>query len=193
MCFKCKFCGKELKTESGFKKHSCKYIKRFLDEKSKISYELFLRFLQYNKLAKSIHTDFESYITSKYYNDFHNLVLKFLDLGVSMQDRLNDYFEYCLRCNIPSRNWCKDDFYLIYISDYLFKEDKSIAIARTEKYVKENNIDFNTISENKFYILLKFGLISPYYIIKYGIDVNNLLGKDLQDTIKYIIKQCRIK
>lgn len=141
---------------------------------------------------KQLKTDFDSYIMNKYYNDFHNLILKFAEYEENGIKELwfDKFYEYCLTCNALSKNWCKDSFFEGFISDYIFKEDKNTAIKRSEEYIKTNNINFNNISENMLYILLKFGLVSPYYIKDKKINVKELLGLDLQENIKYIIKLC---
>ena len=69
--FKCHCCGKEFKTEAGFKKHFCKYQQRFVTIEENNWFPLWIQFKKIFKLSKKKDTNKEYYDFThfRYYND----------------------------------------------------------------------------------------------------------------------------
>ena len=178
---KCKYCNKEFKSETNFKKHSCEKMKRFYSL-NHIELSFFKNFQKLKKEETEIEIMFR-YIHSKYYKQIHDLSIWCKDMNVIDP---TEYFIFLLRNNIHAKKWANEDTLKTFLYDYLRQELPIIAIQRSKEYLDKNNLNLDNISSPRLYLALKNGFISIKYLKHVGFDYNKVL--DLKETEKNVLK-----
>ena len=179
--YQCIFCGKKYKKEKSFQKHSCIQLQRFMYCKEK-------DYLKYWKMFKTVYkinykenpdNMYYDMINSKIYND----IISFFDwCEFNKIKDVKEYMEFTKLKNIPSKMWKSNNTYTQYIKYKVQTEHPLIAKERTEKFLKENNVSLNNISQNFLYFSILNGDISCKYLKNIGFDVRSVLdSKQLQD------------
>lgn len=172
--FKCNYCGKSYKTERGFTNHKCEYKNRYESLINNDYFSIWLAFKTINRLVvnKDIEKEKRAFITSAQYKQF----VEFSEWCKNIE-MLNvvSYLEYLNKFNIPLKLWCTDKTYRAFLETYITNELNSIAIDRCEKYLSENGLNINTISQNRLYILMLSGKISKKYLNHVGFNYKTYL------------------
>lgn len=187
--YKCLFCNKEFKTENGFNKHNCEKKKRY-DNLHPLGYSSFLLYYNFSKipLPKNDNDKKMKFINSKLYKQF-----------VSFGDWLNenfilDYVEYIkyLCYNMININeWKTEKCYRSFLYQYLKKEPEGNALYRSEQYLKNNNIELNTISQGRLQLALWTGQISIKYLKQQKFDYLTYLdgiSADEKNKLKFFLE-----
>jgi hypothetical protein len=182
---KCQFCKKEFKTQSGYDKHMCVKKSRYVN----FNVLAFYVWKSWNKLVHlKLSTDDEKnkirFIGCKEYLIFE----KFASYLNEIQPYdCYDYLEYLVKHNIKPNKWCSSDYFHKWVIDYDQRENKNLGIIRSKKYMENNNLDIQTVSESRLFNLLWNGRISPYYIDYIDRNIFFKLGDDLLKKLEPII------
>lgn len=169
MIYKCSYCGKTYKTEKGFSNHKCEYKDRYESLSTKDYFTLWLTFKTINRLSvnKDIEKEKRAFITSAQYKQFVNFSEWCQNVGMI---NVVSYFQYLKQFVIPLKFWCNDTTYRNFLDSYINSELTSIAIDRSELYLKNNNLNIESISSNRLYLLLLSGQVSKKYLNHIGFD-----------------------
>lgn len=187
---KCQFCNKDFKTQTGFDKHMC--LKKS-------------RYVNFNTLAYYVWKSWNKLVKIKISNDEEKNKLRFINSNeykvfekfAGYLNEINpcdcyDYLEYLVKHNILPNKWCSSDYFHKWVIDYDSREDKNLGILRSKKYIENNGLDINTISESRLFNLLWNGRISPWYIDyidrKIFFKLNDDLFKKLEKIIEIVVK-----
>ena len=184
--FKCKFCGKEYKSEKTFMKHKCAKMKRFMYvvNHNYLNYWRELKTAYNIKYKEDRENPYYDMINSKLYNQIIVLFDWCAEMGIS---HIKDYCEYTKRMNIPISLWCKALTYHKYLQEMLASEHPLLAKERSEKFLKDNNVSLDTITQNFLYFSLLNGSISNKYLKSKGFDVKKFLdNKQISDLRDFL-------
>jgi len=182
--YKCHCCGKELKTEAGFKKHFCKFQQRFIEVETNNWYPYWLLFKTvFNiKTKKDTTKEYYDFIHSPFYKD----ISAFFSWATSSQILdMRSYMKYLRENRHPIKTWCNDILYKDYLKKYIANELPLIAIDRSKKYLKDNNI--NELSQNTLYFGILSGNISNKYLKSINIDSKNILDAKQYNDVKDLL------
>ena len=185
MTYACPFCSKEYKSEKLFKKHTCKQMERFdyCSKKNYLKHWDILKTIYKIKYKKNyFNNPYFDLINSKVYNQ----AIKFFDFCelYNIED-IRPYLEYANLMHIPLYMCNNNQTYSNFIKWRNVNEHPLLAKERTEKYLSDNNISLNTISQNRLYFGILSGNISSKYLKNIGFDVTKILdNKQLQDISK---------
>lgn len=180
--FKCHCCGKVFKTEAGFNKHFCEYMKRFVEIEQNGWYQYWLKFktIYRVRVKRNTNDEYYSFLHSPFYESFakfmrHLQSNEIIDYGA--------FLEYTLKMNIPIKDWCNPMVYRNFVSDYIHNELNSLAIERSKKYLVDNNLNIENITSNRLYFSILSGMINNKYLKSIGVDVSKILDpKQLNDV-----------
>lgn len=183
---KCQFCKKEFKTEKGFQKHTCLKKERY----ENFNVLAFRLWLHWNRLCRlRVSKDEEKnkmrFISSKEYNHFEKFTGYLIELNPI---NAYDYVNWLVKNNIKIYNWYTPDVYHEWVVQYLKSENEISACKRSEMFLDQQCIDINNISENRLFLYLYYGKVSPYYIKKIDKKIFLKLGDDLLAKLYDIIK-----
>lgn len=181
MVYKCQYCGKTYKTEKGFSNHKCEYKDRYESLSTQDYFALWLAFKTVNKLSvnKDVEREKMAFISSSHYKQF--VIFSQWCHSIGMLDAVA-YFEYLKKYNIPYKLWCSDGSYRKYLILYINSELQPLAIDRSKKFLQDNNLDINTISSNRLYLLMLSGRISKKYLNSINFNYRMYLDRgQLQD------------
>ena len=186
MVFKCHCCGKEFKTEGGFKKHFCKYQQRFITIEENNWYPLWIQFKRIFKMSmkKDTNKEYYEFTHFKFYND---LTAFFSWIKISSIIDVNEYMDYLKRHRHPIKNWCNDLTYKAFIKEFIVSELPAIAIDRSKKYLKDNNLDITSITQNNLYFGILSGNISNKFLTHIGIDARKILDAGQYNDVKDLL------
>lgn len=182
----CKFCKKEFKTETGFKKHTCIKKQRY-ENFNILAFKLWIEWHKFTKLKtnKDEEKNKLRFIGSKEYLHF----VKFTNYLIELNPvNAYEYVKWLVQHNIKLTNWANSTFYHKWVIDYLKNENVIVACKRSEMFLAQENVDINQISENRLYLYLYYGKISPHYIKKIDINILLKLGDDLIKNLKDILQ-----
>lgn len=181
----CQFCKKEFKTETGFQKHICTKKERY-ENFNILAFKLWLQWHKFSKLkvGKNEEKNKLRFIGSKEYLHF----VKFTNYLIELNPiNAYEYVKWLVQHNVKINNWTNTIYYHQWIIEYLKNENEIAACKRSEMFLAQENVDINQISENRLYLYLYYGKISPYYIKKIGKKILLILGDDLLLKLKDII------
>lgn len=184
--YKCHCCGKELKTEAGFKKHFCKFQQRFIEIETNNWYPLWLKFKTIFKIKtlKNTNKEYFSFIHSPIYT---NIINFFKWANSSNIIDVSSYMQYLKDKQYPIKDWCNDNLYREYLKKYLTDELPMIAVDRAKTYLKNNNTDIKTISPNNLYFSILSGNISNKYLKYANINVKDILDNGQYNDVKDLL------
>ena len=184
--FKCHCCGKVFKTETGFNKHFCSYMKRFVEIEQNGWYQYWLKFKTVYKIKvkKTQNEEYYVFIHSPFYESF----VKFMNYvrTIEMID-YSSFLEYTKKKNIPIKDWCNPSVYKCFVSDYIHSELESLAIDRSKKYLADNNLNIENITQNRLYFSILSGMINNKYLKSIGIDVRKILDPSQLNDVKDLL------
>lgn len=161
--YKCKFCNKVFKTESGYNKHTCGSKERYdnLDQTVYHLYKLYMTVAKI-KLSKDDEQNKLKFVKSPaIYDGF----VKFYEFASKVYiPNISDFFTFVSIFNIPIKSWNLPFFYHRFMEWYVNRETDKMSILRSAVFIKENNIDLNTLDGNLLFNLLYYGKITKKYL-----------------------------
>lgn len=168
---KCKWCGKEFKSEKTLAVHMCVKKRRFADKDMshiRLSHRAFQMFYELNTSAKEPKS-IEDFIMSPYYESF-------VKYGRACQ--VNEWLapekftEWLIKNGVKLKQWVSDAQYDKFLKQYVRKEPGLKALERTIIYLaewsKDNNLPFQTyfteVSPSRAVFDLRAGKVSPWVL-----------------------------
>lgn len=218
--YQCKYCDQIYKRESLYRKHNCKYKKRYEEDiktiYGQLSYQLYQEWL----IAKygAYHGDIDTFIKSKYYISFNKFAV-FVQ-KIKLND-VTEYINYMVSLNIPVTLWYNITIYSEYLKLYekntpiikqikcsikfLFKlaDEYNCDIANIFDYVYFNDI-YDLVIQRKLSLVLLFKSKKFHnFVASLSIEQQNLFEKIIDfkyyktllsnKKINSIVSQCVIE
>lgn len=181
--FKCQYCGKAFVRESTLASHMCEQKRRHMQKGEKgvqFGFHAYLKFYQFTQ-AKNITRNYEDFAKSPYYTAFVKFGRHIQAIDAVAPER---YIEWIIKANKKLDYWCKDEFYVEYLSGYIKTENTQDALERSivemGTWAEQNNSRvcdfFRYANTNRITQLVTNGRISPWaiYCSDSGIE---MLGK----------------
>ena len=170
--YTCEYCGKEYKRHSLFVKHHCEQKERILTLSQKNAFKY--AFNAFNELMAILYKPKKSEIDfarSKFFKGLYawgEMMEEYFLGGIHLE-----YCRYLLRQRVPLRNWCQELELKKFLSFYLIRENKNIAVSRSYDYIvewcKKNNNDimdyFSPHRANAVINDFRMGRINPWVLI----------------------------
>lgn len=133
---KCKYCEKTFRRESSLAVHLCEPKRRWQQEKEtgvQLGLRAYLRFYEITQGSARMKS-YEDFVASPYYNAFvkwgrHMVAIR----GVNPPA----FLEWLLKHMKKIDQWCKDDFYVEYLHEYLRREAVQDALERALKQMQD--------------------------------------------------------
>lgn len=127
--YKCRYCEKPFRKESTLAVHLCESKRRWQQEKEtgvQLGLKAYLRFYEITQGSARMKS-YEDFVTSPYYNAFvkwgrHMVAIR----GVNP----TAFLEWLLKNNKKIDHWCRDEFYVTYLHEYLRREAVQDALER---------------------------------------------------------------
>lgn len=134
--YKCKYCEKTFRRESSLAVHLCEPKRRWQQEKEtgvQLGLRAYLRFYEITQGSARMKS-YEDFVASPYYNAFvkwgrHMVAIR----GVNPPA----FLEWLLKHMKKIDHWCKDDFYVEYLHEYLRREAVQDALERALKQMQD--------------------------------------------------------
>lgn len=129
--YSCKYCFRSFVKESTLLAHMCESKRRWEQQYDKNvqlglqAYLIFFKDTQPNSGRKLTYADF---VKSNYYNAFVKFGRFLIDYKVINTKR---YIEYVIKSKFKLDHWCKEKYYLDWLSKYLKKEHWEDALSRS--------------------------------------------------------------
>lgn len=169
--FECTFCGKEFVRENSLLNHACRNKIRFFDKDlphARIAfhaYSTFYRVAQNQLKPKTV----DEFIKSNYYLDFIKFGRYIVDNNIMYPEI---FTEFCIRKNVPLRDWCNSSVYEVYLRHLTKNEEPENGIERTIMLMKQwsdetgynYNDFFRKIESTRFVNYIRQGRISPWLL-----------------------------
>ena len=193
---KCKWCGKEFRSESTLAVHMCVKKRRWTDREMshiRLSHRAFQMFYELNTSAKQPKS-MEDFIMSPYYEAF-------VKYGRACQ--VNEwlepekYTEWLITKGVKLKQWTSDKSYNTYIQDFVRKETGLRALERTvvylSKWSEETDNDwqsyFELVSPSRAVHDIRSAKISPWviYLSKTGDELLKKFNDEQVEMIKDFI------
>ena len=174
MIYKCKFCNKVFKTESGLNKHCCDTKTRY-DNLNPVVFHLYKLYMTIAriKLNKDDEENKMKFVKSKVMYDEFN---KFYEFALKVYiPNISDFFKFMSLFNIPIKTWQTMNNYHRFMEWFVQKEADEMAILRSALFLKENKIDLDKLDGNSIFNLLYYGKISKKYLKHNNINVSDKL------------------
>lgn len=168
--FDCEYCGASFAREETIMRHTCVRGEREREKTSKKSiaaFRLYTAFMKRKSNKRVI--DWEDFVTSKFYNDFHRVGSFMIEQDVIAPLLLTNYY---IDSGLPIRDWATQATYQKYLTHLLRTETPTSAIDRNinlmVKWAEENGenwVDFfDKVSPNRAVVWLQSGRLSPWLI-----------------------------
>lgn len=127
--YKCRYCEKEFRKESSLAVHLCEQKRRWQQEREvavQLGLRAYLKFYEMTQGSAKLKS-YENFVTSPYYQAFvkwgrHMVAIR----GINPPA----FLEWLLKNNKKIDHWCKDEFYVEYLHEYLRREAVSDALER---------------------------------------------------------------
>ena len=177
--FKCEFCGKEFKTESGFQKHCCEKKRRY-NEFDEVAFRIWsiIGSVFNVRYPKNITTDG---IKKMFINDkSYKAIIMFAHWAVDTGELdIVSYLKFLKHNVVPMKQWSQSRVYNAWLIQFLKNEPLSMATKRAEDYLEGLGLTLETISQNRLYLAIKYGIISVKYLKSKDFDIKGAL-EDVQ-------------
>jgi len=190
--YTCQYCGKGYVKESTLSSHLCEPKRRHQQRSEKgvvIGFQAYQRFFQHTQNSLKTKT-YEEFAKSPYYGAFVKFGRYVHNLNAVKPER---FVEWIVRSNKKLDRWCRDEYYLEYLQDYIRKENPQDALERTvltaSKWAEETGSQVNHYflyaSTNRIVQSITNGRISPWaiYCSKSGVE---MLEKLNEEQIVYV-------
>lgn len=134
--YKCRYCEKEFRKESSLAVHLCEQKRRWQQEKEvavQLGLKAYLRFYEITQGSAKLKS-YADFATSPYYNAFvkwgrHMVAIR----GVNP----TAFLEWLLKNNKKIDHWCRDEYYVTYLHEYLRREAVQDALERALKEMQD--------------------------------------------------------
>ena len=73
------------------------------------------------------------------------------------------------------KDWSSSNTYKSWLYQYLKDEPETTSIKRSEDYLNQNGVTLDTISSNRLYLAIRYGLITNKYLKSKNFDVKSHL------------------
>lgn len=170
----CKYCGKEFRRESTLAAHLCEPKRRWQQEKEtgvQLGLKAYLRFYEMTQ-GSARNKSYEDFVTSPYYGAFVKWGRN--QVGIRSVNPAN-YLEWLLKNNKKIDQWCKEDFYVEWLHEYLRREAVQDALERALKEMQDyadDNDDlkggfkdyFRYGNSNRVVYHITTGRVSPWVV-----------------------------
>jgi len=134
--YKCRYCEREFRKESSLAVHLCEPKRRWQQEKEtgvQLGLRAYLRFYEITQGSAKLKS-YEDFVTSSYYNAFVKWGRHLVGIrGINPPA----FLEWLLKNNKKIDQWCKDDFYVTYLHEYLRREAVQDALERALKEMQD--------------------------------------------------------
>jgi hypothetical protein len=153
--FKCRYCEKQFAKESTLAVHLCEQKRRWQQEKEvavQLGLKAYLKFYEMTQGSARLKS-YENFVTSPYYNAFvkwgrHMVAIR----GINPPA----FLEWLLKNNKKIDQWCKDEFYVTYLHEWLRREAVQDALERALNEM-QNYADDHPELKNGFSDYFKYG------------------------------------
>ena len=189
---KCKWCGKEFRSESTLAVHMCVKKRRWADRDMshiRLGHRAFQMFYELNTSAKEPKS-MEDFIMSQYYEAFVKFGRSCMTNEWLQPEK---YTEWLIKNGVKLKQWTSDRQYDKFVKDYVRKEPGLKALERTivylAKWSEENDKDLQTyfkeVSPSRAVHDIRAAKISPWviYLSQTG---NDLLARFNDEQVKMI-------
>lgn len=176
--YKCKYCEKDFRRESTLAAHLCEPKRRWQQEKEtgvQLGLRAYLRFYEITQGSAKLKS-YEDFVASPYYNAFvkwgrHMVAIR----GVNPPA----FLEWLLKNNKKIDQWCKDEFYVTYLHEYLRREAVQDALERALKEMQDYADEheelkggfkdyFRYANANRVCYHISTGRVSPWIVYNCG-------------------------
>jgi hypothetical protein len=134
--YKCRYCEREFRKESSLAVHLCEPKRRWQQEKEtgvQLGLRAYLRFYEITQGSAKLKS-YQDFVTSSYYNAFVKWGRHMVGIrGINPPA----FLEWLLKNNKKIDQWCKDDFYVTYLHEYLRREAVQDALERALKEMQD--------------------------------------------------------
>ena len=184
--YKCRYCEKSFAKESTLAVHLCEQKRRWQQEREvgvQLGLKAYLKFYEMTQGSAKLKS-YENFVTSPYYNAFvkwgrHMVAIR----GVNP----TAFLEWLLKNNKKIDHWCKDEFYVAYLHEWLKREAVQDALERGLKEMQSYADDhlelkngfsdyFRYGNTNRILHHIATGRVSPWIVFNCGSGVAFLEG-----------------
>jgi hypothetical protein len=184
--YKCRYCEKAFAKESTLAVHLCEQKRRWQQEREvgvQLGLKAYLKFYEMTQGSAKLKS-YENFVTSPYYNAFvkwgrHMVAIR----GVNP----TAFLEWLLKNNKKIDHWCKDEFYVAYLHEWLKREAVQDALERGLKEMQAYADDhlelkngfsdyFRYGNTNRILHHIATGRVSPWIVFNCGSGVAFLEG-----------------
>ena len=178
MSYKCRYCEKEFRKESSLAVHLCEPKRRWQQEKEtgvQLGLRAYLRFYEITQGSARMKS-YEDFVASPYYNAFVKWGRHMVGIrGINPPA----FLEWLLKNNKKIDQWCRDEFYVTYLHEYLRREAVQDALERALKEMQDYADEheelkggfrdyFRYANANRICHHISTGRISPWIVYNCG-------------------------
>ena len=188
--YKCRYCEKSFRKESSLAVHLCEQKRRFQQEKEvpvQLGLKAYLRFYEITQGSAKLKS-YEDFARSPYYNAFVKWGRHMVGIrGINP----TAFLEWLLKNNKKIDYWCKDEFYVTYLHEYLRREAVQDALERALKEMQDYADDhlelkngfsdyFRYGNSNRVVHHIATGRVSPWVVFNCtsGVEFLDTLGEE---------------
>jgi hypothetical protein len=172
--YKCRYCTKEFRKESSLAVHLCEPKRRWQQEREvgvQLGLKAYLRFYEITQGSARLKS-YEDFVTSPYYNAFVKWGRHMVGIrGINP----SAFLEWLLKNNKKIDHWCRDEFYVTYLHEYIRREAVQDALERALKEMQDYADDhpdlkngftdyFRYGNSNRICYHISTGRISPWIV-----------------------------
>ena len=197
--YKCRYCEKDFRKESTLAVHLCESKRRWQQEKEvgvQLGLKAYLRFYEITQGSAKMKS-YVDFVSSPYYNAFVKWGRHMVGIrGVNP----TQFLEWLLKNNKKIDQWCKDEFYVTYLHEYLRREAVQDALERALKEMQDYADDhpelkngfsdyFRYGNSNRVVHHITTGRVSPWILFNCtsGVEfLDDLLEEQIQLVLPWI-------
>ena len=194
--YKCRYCEKSFAKESTLAVHLCEQKRRWQQEREvgvQLGLKAYLKFYEMTQGSAKLKS-YENFVTSPYYGAFvkwgrHMVAIR----GINP----TGFLDWLLKNNKKIDHWCKDEFYVSYLHEWLRREAVQDALERAlnemQNYADDHPELKNGFSDyfrygnsNRVVHHIATGRISPWVVFNCGSGVLFLEGLSEEQVVMII-------
>ena len=153
--YKCRYCEKSFAKESTLAVHLCEQKRRWQQEREvgvQLGLKAYLKFYEMTQGSAKLKS-YENFVTSPYYGAFvkwgrHMVAIR----GINP----TGFLDWLLKNNKKIDHWCKDEFYVSYLHEWLRREAVQDALERALNEM-QNYADDHPELKNGFSDYFRYG------------------------------------
>ena len=183
--YKCRYCEKSFAKESTLAVHLCEQKRRWQQEREvgvQLGLKAYLKFYEMTQGSAKLKS-YENFVTSPYYGAFvkwgrHMVAIR----GINP----TGFLDWLLKNNKKIDHWCKDEFYVSYLHEWLRREAVQDALERALNEM-QNYADDHPELKNGFSDYFRYGNSnSPWVVFNCGSGVLFLEGLSEEQVVMII-------